>query len=214
LTRSPRRHCAPVGMTPRQLTDSYPGWTHSNGVHRRSRTSPVASITNRTPPQWSTRSLSAPATDNIATTAPPPTRRGSNTVAPSPVRQQVAGGRVLRHACDHAAARARDDRIWGPARCTRGGLAMATSLCRDGCSFAAADARIAIVGLDRRYGRFGRPAPASVAIALPLSCFARALAATRSGLPRAGLRTGAVSACARRQASDARPRSAATPRCP
>ena len=32
-----------------------------------------------------------------------------------------------------------------------------TSRCRDVCSFAAGEARIAIVGLDRRHDRFGRP---------------------------------------------------------
>jgi hypothetical protein len=35
--------------------------------------------------------------------------------------------------------------------------ASATSRCRDVCTFAAADARMAIVGLDRRHDRFGRP---------------------------------------------------------
>ena len=36
-------------------------------------------------------------------------------------------------------------------------MPMATSRCRDVCSFAAGDARIAIVGLDPRHDRFGRP---------------------------------------------------------
>ena len=41
----------------------------------------------------------------------------------------------------------------GPDRTTP----LATSRCRDVCSIAARDARIAIVGLDRRHDRFGRP---------------------------------------------------------
>ena len=55
--------------------------------------------------------------------------------------------------------------------------ATATSRCRDVCSFAAGDARIAIVGLDRRHDRFGHPESASAAIAPPPFAIARAPAA-------------------------------------
>ena len=61
---------------------------------------------------------------------------------------------------------AADDRFRS-AGISRPAIGPATSRCRDVCGFAADDARIAIVRLDRRHDRFGRPGPATGAIGSP-----------------------------------------------
>ena len=76
----------------------------------------------------------------------------------SPIPSGPRGARLLPAAADD---RFRSAGISRPA------IGPATSRCRDVCGFAADDARIAIVRLDRRHDRFGRPGPATGASGSP-----------------------------------------------